>query len=187
MAVDKLGELSYNREKKSFIQGEKMKPTAIVYTSKMGHAEQYAKMLGEKTSLPVYALKEAKLPAGSGIIYLGWIHASHIKGFSRAAKRFSVCAVCGVGLCDTGTLLDEVRKATAIPENIPLFTLQGGIDRSKLKGMNKMLISMLTKGLSGQKQRSEQDERMLYLLQNDANYVSEDNLKSVLDFIHNFE
>lgn len=164
-----------------------MKPTAIVYTSNMGHTEQYAKMLGEKTALPVYALKEANLPAGSAIIYLGWIHASHIKGFSRAAKRFSVCAVCGVGLCDTGTLLDEVRKATAIPENIPLFTLQGGIDSSKLKGMNKLLISMLTKGLSGQKERSPQDERMLYLLQNDANYVSEDNLKSVLDFWDNLE
>ena len=97
-----------------------------------------------------------------------------------------MCAVCGVGLCDTGTLLDEVRKATAIPENIPLFTLQGGIDSSKLKGMNKLLISMLTKGLSGQ-QRSPQDERMLYLLQTNANYVSEDNLKSVLDFWDNLK
>lgn len=159
-----------------------MKPTAIIYTSATGHTEQYAKMLGEKTALPVFSLKEANIPAGSEIIYLGWIHANKIKGFSRAAKRFSVCAVCGVGLCDTGTLLEETRKATAIPENIPIFTLQGGINHSKLKGLDKLLISALTKGLSGQQQRSEQDERMLYLLQNDANYVSEENLKSVLDF-----
>ena len=94
------------------------------------------------------------LGSGSNVIYMGWIHASHIKGYSGAAKHFSVCAVCGVGLCDTGTLLSEVRKATSIPENIPLFTLQGGFDRSKLKGMDKMMISMLTKGLSAQKQRS---------------------------------
>lgn len=159
-------------------------PSAIVYTSNTGHARQYAQMLGEKTGLPVYSLEKAlsQLPGGSGVLYLGWIHASRIKGYSRAAKHFSVCAVCGVGLCDTGTLISEVRKATSVPENIPLFTLQGGFDRSRLKGMDKMLISMLTKGLSAQKQRSPQDERMLQLLQKNASYVCEDSLKEVMDF-----
>ena len=114
------------------------------------------------------------------MIYMGWIHASHIKGYSGAAKRFSVCAVCGVGLCDTGTLISEVRKATSIPEDFPLFTLQGGFDRSKLKGMDKLMISMLTKGLSSQKQRSAQDERMLELLSRDESYVSLENIAEVL-------
>ena len=164
-------------------------PTAIVYTSKTGFTRQYAQLLGKRLGLPVYSLVDALygLDQGSPILYLGWIHASAIRDYRKAAKNFSVCAVCGVGLCDTGTLTDQVRKVTAIPASIPLFTLQGGFDRSKLKGLDKLMISMLVKGLSSQKQRSEQDERMLYLLQNDANYVSEDNLKSVLDFIHNFE
>lgn len=159
-----------------------MDPKAIVYTSNTGHTRQYAAALGEKTGLPVYCLAEAvsKLPGGGDILYLGWIHASHVKGFSKAAKHFSVCAVCGVGLCDTGTLTDEVRKATAIPADIPVFTLQGGIDREKLKGMNKLMISMLTKGLASQKQPTEQDRRMLQLLSKDASYVSEENLKDVL-------
>ena len=124
----------------------------------------------------------SRLSGGSQVIYLGWIHASHVKGYSKAAKRFSVCAVCGVGLCDTGTLVSEVRKATSIPEDIPLFTLQGGFDRSKLKGMDKLMISMLTKGLSAQKQRSAQDERMLVLLSKDANYVSPENLAGILQW-----
>ena len=113
---------------------------------------------------------------------MGWIHASHVKGYSGAAKRFSVCAVCGVGLCDTGTLITEVRKATSIPEDIPLFTLQGGFDRSKLKGVDKLMITMLTKGLASQKQRSDQDERMLELLSKDANYVSTENLAGILQW-----
>lgn len=161
-----------------------MDPKAIVYTSNTGHTRQYAAALGEKTGLPVYCLAEAvsNLPGGSDILYLGWIHASHVKGFSKAAKHFSVCAVCGVGLCDTGTLTDEVRKATAIPAAIPVFTLQGGIDREKLKGMNKLMISMLTKGLASQKQPTEQDRRMLQLLSKDASYVSEENLKDVLNW-----
>lgn len=71
------------------------------------------------------------------MIHLGWIHASHVKGYAKAAGRFDLRAVCEVGLCDTGKLTAELRKATYIPEDIPLFTLQGGIDRSRLKGMDE--------------------------------------------------
>lgn len=161
-----------------------MEPKAILYTSHTGHARKYAFLLGERTALPVYSLDDAvsALPGGSRVLYLGWVYASHVQGFSRAAKHFSVCAVCGVGLCDTGTMLPEVRKATSIPAEIPLFTLQGGLDRGKLKGIHKLLISMLTKGLASQKQRTEQDERMLELLRRDASYVSEENLTEVLDW-----
>ena len=161
-----------------------MKPTAIVYTSNTGHTRQYALLLGERTGLPVYSLAEAgtELPGGSPVICMGWIHASHVKGYSGAARRFAVCAVCGVGLCDTGTLISEVRKATAIAEDIPLFTLQGGIDRGRLKGMDKLMISMLTKGLASQKQRSAQDDRMLELLNKDESYVSPENLAEVVQW-----
>ena len=108
-----------------------MKPSAIIYTSKTGHTRQYAFLLGKEIGLPVYSYDESvyQLPGGSNVIYMGWIHASHIKGYSGAAKRFSVCAVCGVGLCDTGTLISEVRKATSIPEDIPLFSIFRKIPR----------------------------------------------------------
>ena len=159
-----------------------MKPTAIVYTSNTGHTRQYALLLSEQIGLPPFSLEEAnsRLSVGSPVIYLGWIHASHVKGYAKAARRFDLRAVCAVGLCDTGTLCAEVRKATSIPVDIPLFTLQGGIDRSRLKGMDKLMISMLTKGLASQKQRSAQDERMLELLSRDESYVSLENIAEVL-------
>ena len=161
-----------------------MKPTAIVYTSGTGHTRQYALLLSEQIGLPACSLEEAgsQLSGGSPVIYLGWLHASHVKGYAKAARRFGLRAVCAVGLCDTGTLTDQVRKVTSIPEGIPLFTLQGGIDRSRLKGMDKLMISMLTKGLSSQKQRSAQDERMLELLSEDENYVSPENLARLLQW-----
>ena len=161
-----------------------MKPAAVVYTSNTGHTRQYAFLLGEETGLPVYSLEEAssRLSGGSPVIYLGWLHASHIKGYAKAAGRFDLCAVCGVGLCDTGTLTSEVRKATAIPECIPLFTLQGGIDRSRLKGVDKLMISLLAKGLAAAKQRSAQEERMLELLSRDESYVKPENLAGVLEW-----
>ena len=39
---------------------------AIVYTSNTGHTAEYAKILGEKTGLPVYALSEAAKQLSNG-------------------------------------------------------------------------------------------------------------------------
>lgn len=156
---------------------------AIVYTSQFGHTKRYAEMLGQITGKPVLPLNSAlsSLPCGSRIVYMGWLHASSIRGYKQAAKHFSISVVCGVGLRDTGTLQEEVRKATSVPSDVPLFTLQGGMDRSRLKGMDKLLISMLTKGLESAKNRSEQDSRMLELLKSDVDFVRSENLRNVLD------
>lgn len=166
-----------------------MKADAIVYTSGTGHTQQYAQFLGALLGLPVFPLSEAssQLSRGSTVIYLGWISASHIKGFAKASKRFDVCIVCGVGLCDTGTMTDEVRRVSGVPSEIPLFTLQGGIDKSRLGGAGKLVISALTKGLSEQKTRTAQEDRMLELLLADGNYVSEENLSALLELYRNGE
>ena len=70
-----------------------------------------------------------------------------------------------------------------MPEGVPLFTLQGGFDREKIKGVDRLMISMLLKGLSGQKQRSAQEERMLELLKKDGSYVRPANLEGVLQWL----
>ena len=161
-----------------------MTPEAIVYTSNTGYTWQYAQMLGEKTGLPIYALEEAasRLPGGSPILYLGWVRASRVQGFSRASKLFSVCAVGAVGLCPAGTQTDVVRQASSIPEDMPLFTLQGGFARSRLKGVDKLMTAMLTKGLAARKQRSPQEEQMLCLLQKDGSYICADALNGMLQW-----
>lgn len=150
---------------------------AIVYTSKNGHTAEYAEILGRQTGLPVYSLKDAEkqIENGTPIIYLGWLMASRVMGLNKAKKKFKVSAVCGIGLCDTGTLLQEVQKANVLSEDFPLFTMQGGMDKDKLKGFDKLLINMLEKSLASQKERTDADERMLYLLTHNANYVSENN------------
>ena len=160
---------------------------AIVYTSNTGHTAQYAKMLGEKTGLPAYALKEAgkKLPKGAQIVYLGWLFANSIKDYQKAAKNYQVAALCAVGLCETGTAVEDVRKANGLGEQMPLFTMQGGMDKTKLRGIHKIMIGMLTKGLSQQAERSESDERMLQMLSWDASYVCQENLTAFLTWYEN--
>ena len=156
----------------------------IVYTSNTGHTAEYARMLGEKTGLPVRELSEAvkKIDKGTSVIYLGWLFANSVKGYKKAAMLFDISAVCAVGLCDTGTAIDEVRIANAMSDTLPLFTMQGGMDKTKLRGINKFMINMLTKGMESKQKRSEDDERILYLLKNDNNYVSEENIAAFMEW-----
>ena len=99
-----------------------------------------------------------------------------------ATKKFKISAICAVVLCDTGTALADVRKANSLSETTPLFTMQGGMDKTQLRGINKFMINMLTKGLSSKNERSKNDEQMLYLLTHDKNYVSEENTTAFLEW-----
>lgn len=166
-----------------------MKPDAIVYTSSTGHTARYAAMLGRAASLPVYTLEEAKtaLEEGAPILYMGWLCASHVTGYRAADKRYQVTAVCGVGLCPTGELLKEARKATRIPEGTPLFTLQGGMDKSKMPNLHRKMIDFLTRAMEKKKNPTEGDKAMLALLKQGGDYVAENHLITVLDYLRTQE
>ena len=163
-----------------------MDANSIVYTSNTGYTAEYARLLGEKTGLPVYSLAEAeqKLAAGNRVIYLGWLMAGKVQGYKKAAKRYKVQAVCGVGMGGTGSHLQEVRKANAIPEKTPLFTLQGGFDIQKLSGVYKLMMTIMVKtagkGLAEKQNRTPDEDVMLEMLTQGGSRVSADNLAEVL-------
>ena len=159
-----------------------MNATAIVYTSATGYTSRYAALLSEKLALPVHTLVDAakSLPAGTPIIYMGWLMAGSVKDYKKAAKRFAIDAVIGVGLGDTGAQDDAARKACRLPADVPVFTVQGGMDLQKLHGPYKFAIKLLTKGMAAQKNRTPSEDRMLALLQKGGDYVSEKELSAVL-------
>ena len=166
-----------------------MNANSIVYTSNTGYTAEYARLLGDKTGLPVYSLAEAeqKLAAGNRVIYLGWLMAGKVQGYKKAAKRYKVQAVCGVGMGGTGSQLQEVRKANAIPEKTPLFTLQGGFDIQKLSGVYKLMMTIMVKtagkGLAEKKDRTPDEDVMLEMLTQGGSRVSADNLAEVLAWV----
>lgn len=162
-----------------------MEIKAIVYTSNTGFTERYAKMLGEKTGLSVYSLKEAKrsLPENSSIIYLGWLMAGSIKGYKKASAAYDIKVLCGVGLGPTGSQLDDVRKSCGLAPDFPCFTLQGGMNREKLRGINKLMIKMLVRSLEGKTDKTPEEQGMLDLINKGGDYVSEDNLKEVIEYL----
>lgn len=162
-----------------------MKPEAIVYTSNTGYTAEYAKILGEITGLPVYALNETQ-EKDIPIIYLGWLMAGSVKGYKKAVKRFKVCAVCGVGMGATGSQIKDIKKANNLPNDMPVFSLQGGFDINKLKGIYKFMMNTMKrtagKSLANKQDRTADEDAMLDLMLNGGSYVSRENLKDVLDW-----
>lgn len=165
-----------------------MKKTTIVYKSNTGSTEKYAKMIGKKIGSNVYSLDEAKkkLAKGDSVIYLGWVFANIIKGYKKALKRYDVEVVCAVGMNKTLDNLDQVRKANSISDDFPLFTLQGGLNREKLKGINKMMINMIFKSLSNKENRNEDEEKMYQLFIDSSNPIKEENLDDFLNYYNEY-
>ena len=163
-----------------------MKPTAIVYTSNTGFTAEYASLLGGETGLPVYALEDAKksLPQNSPILYLGWLAAGKVQGYNKAVTNFDIQALCAVGMGKSGSQLEDVKKANNLPEGLPLFTLQGGFDLKKLRGVYRLMMLVMSKTmakkLAAKTDPTPDESDMLELFQNGGNRVSLENLRPVL-------
>ena len=165
-----------------------MEPKAIVYTSNTGYTAQYAALLAKKTGLHAYALDEAleKVPEGSAVIYMGWIMAGKIQGFITAVKHYQVAAVCGVGMNPTGSQLSMVRQANGLGENMPVFTLQGGLNMDKLHGFKKLILKIMGgtmgKQLMAKQDRTPEEDAILDMFRNGGDRVSMQNLKDVVSW-----
>lgn len=161
---------------------------AIIYTTNTGSTERYAKLLAQETGLPAYSLADAKdaVPEGAEVIYLGWISAGAVKGYAKAAKRYHIRAVCAVGMGQTGTQTDSVRKKSAVPANIPLFTLQGNFDVKKLHGIYRLMMEIMVKtagkGLAEKSDRTPEEDDMLDMMLHGGERVKVENLSAVLDW-----
>ena len=86
----------------------------------------------------------------------------------------------------TGTQTDSVRKKSAIPANIPLFTLQGNFDVKKLHGiyrpMMEIMVKTAGKSLAKKKDRTPEEDDMLDMMLCGGERVKAENLSAVLDW-----
>ena len=161
---------------------------AIVYRTNTGSAEEYAKLFANKTGLPAYSTDEAKknLTSGTEIIFFGWVMARGIKGYKAAANRFSVRVVCAVGMAKTGGQVSELRNKNRIPDNVPLFTLQGNFDVNRLHGVYRIMMGImlktLGKALKQKTDRTEEENDMLDMMVCGDKRVNSENLKAVLEW-----
>ena len=132
----------------------------IVYSSNAGHTEQYARLLSKQLDLPAYDLKDAPPAlAGGDVIYLGWLMAGVVVGYPKAARRYNVKCVVGVGMTpesdeQTASVAEKIQD-----KNVSVFYLQGGYDYQKLTGIYKLMMKLKSRDiLSRFKDMSESEK-----------------------------
>lgn len=160
---------------------------AIVYTSNTGYTQKYAKMLGDKTGLPVYPLTDCPLPKGSEIIYLGWLMAGSIVDYKKASKLYDIKILIGSCLGTTGSMDASVRKSHKLPDDMPVFTLWGGFDINKLHGIYKLMMKIVGKAIKNkinkQETKTAEDLKIIDMLDHGGSAVDEKYLEPILKLL----
>lgn len=164
---------------------------AIVYTSNTGNSEYYSQLLAQQIGLPAYSLTQAKkiLSSDTEIIYFGWVMAGTIKGYASANKKFNILAVCAVGMCQSGSQIEILRKKNNISDKVALFSLQGNLDIKKLHGfyrlMMNIMVKVVVKELKDKKDCTLEEKDMLEMMLNKKEIMKTENLKPVIDWFNN--
>ena len=149
---------------------------AIIYKSKTGHTERYARMLSKELNIPCYSYKDAKVSENNEVIFLSYIYASKIMGLSKILKRYKVKVVIAVGsLGYSKDYLNTLKDANNI--KLPFFYLRGGIDYSKLNFFFRKFLPVIGKDIA------RDDKDLLNLFKNSGDFVNKDNLKEVLNYL----
>lgn len=111
--------------------------TIIVYSSKSGSTESYAKALSQRTGFSCYSVDDA-IPDQESIVFFGWLRKDSVVGI-RSIDTKRVKAVCVVGLDDVGRF-NRVAVSKANDLKVPLYYLRGWIDRSRLNILDKSVL-----------------------------------------------
>lgn len=148
----------------------------IVYKSKTGHTERYAKMLSEELDIPCYSYKEAKVSDNDEVIFLSYIYASKIMGLSKALNKYNIKAIIAVGaLAYSKDYVNTLKQTNNIDK--PFFYLRGGIDYSKLNFIFRKFLPIIGKDIA------KDDKELLNLFKNGGDFVTKDNLKDVINYL----
>ena len=163
----------------------------ILYTSNTGHTEEYAMMLRDALNLPAY--KTGSVPAqvaGAEAIYLGWLMAGNLVGYAPAAKKYRIVCAVGVGMTpESEEQTQKLAEKIKAPEGLPVFYLQGGYDKKKLKGFNKAVMNVvektIMKRLEGLPEEKRVEEPVYKMITEGYSVVSAERLQPVVDWYRN--
>lgn len=158
---------------------------AIVYTSKTGFTRKYAELFAKEINVSAYELSDRNTPLSKNddVIFFGWTMASSIQGLKKAKKKYSILAICAVGMSLAHDKSIENLMTKNNTAKIPLFYAQGGYDHSKQKFPYKFMMNMFFKSLNNPARMSlseEQAKEIQYMITNGMDSVSYENITEMI-------
>jgi Flavodoxin len=166
----------------------------VVYKSKTGFTEKYARWIAEDLHCDAISMEEFKISQAAPydvIVFGGAIHAGRIDGLNFILKHISQFSNKKLIVFATGAtppINEEVEKfrRSNFPNNldIPFFYFQSGINYEKMRGLDKQLMKILKAVLKAKKDKSDIDQGTLDALQNSYDFSNRSFIEPLVCFIN---
>ena len=158
--------------------------TIIVYESKTGFTERYARWAAEELGCECILLKNAskdKLAGYDRVIFGGWIMANMISGLPKLREMGVVPAVVfAVGASPAfEEVLTQIREQNQLRET-PFFYFEGGIDFNKLGFVQRMMLKTMKKMTEKKKDMTRQEAAIVQLLAGNFDHTDRGQLEGML-------
>lgn len=175
--------------------------TVVIYKSKYGSTETYAKWLAEDLDadlLQADRVKPADLQRYETIVYGGGIYAGSVNGIALLTKNFESIRdkslyLFTVGAADVNA--PETPKAIrhaleqklppALWEKLHIYHLRGGMQFSKLSLLHRIMMRMFIKMLSKkpQEELSADEKGMLDTISRDTDFTNREAIAPLVEEI----
>lgn len=172
-----------------------MQKTIVVYKSKYGSTEKYAKWISEETQADIFKAKEVnveKLKEYDTIVYCGGLYAGGILGFSLIKNNFSkLCDKKLIIVAVGATLKKEDASEEVKNHNLPeemkdrvlFFLLRGGLNYKKMNIIDRLLMFLLVKSIK-KKKTEELDKDSTGIIASYGKVVDFTNKKSITPIVN---
>ena len=173
----------------------------IIYGSKYGTTEQYAKELSKRLNIEAIEYENVNnINDYDTIIYLGGLYAGGVLGMSKTLKKLDNISskrifIITVGLADPNDELNinhikngmKKQLSNELYDNAHIYHLRGGINYSKLNAKHKIMMKLVynkTKKLP-EEEKTPEVKAMIETYNKEVYFMDYSTLDSIINDINN--
>ncbi len=171
--------------------------TIVVYKTKYGSTETYARWIAQKLSCEAVDVKNTsieKLAQYDAIVYGGGLYAEVINGVSLITKNLDKLNGKKIAVYTTGiTPLDcrayyddyVIKKnfKDGLPDNVKIFNFLGKMKTDELSLVHRTALKSLKKIMQNKKNPSEMEKLLVELCDADGDFSNKDDIKELISYI----
>lgn len=172
--------------------------TLVLYRSKTGYTEKYARWLAQELGCEAKEFRdgEGNWAEYDTVIYGGGLYAGGINGFKSFRKRMQANPGKRYFLFAVGATpgrpdeIEAIRShnLTAQEANaIPFYYLRGGFDHEKLKGADRLMMALMRKALAAKKAPGPDDQALLEAFSQPVDFTDRAQLLPIVQAIRGAE
>jgi flavodoxin len=167
----------------------------VVYSSKTGFVEKYARWIAEELGSDAVQADDISfddLLKFDKIVFGGGLYAGGINGIKIIRKNLDKFGGKKIAVFASGAsparqeTIEEIRERNFSKEEqkmIGFFYLRGGFDYDKLGIKDKMLMKLLKKKLEAKKTLTEDEQGMLSAYEEPVDFTDRNNIKDLVEFM----